>query len=295
MAELMQGHERTEIEKTTRPRVLDVLLSDQFTAKLETLARENSARYQSNHPFPHIYFDDFLPVDIAEAALLDFPEPKETDWFAHTDVNQRKKLAFDVAERLPESIRDVMYFLNSRPMLQFLEKLTGITGVMPDPYFVGGGLHQIRPGGLLEVHADFSYHKGLRLDRRINVLVYLNKAWQEAYGGHFELWDRDVKRAEQRILPIFNRCAIFSTTSISFHGHPHPLACPPDRNRKSIATYYYSNGRPEEDPGLTTRHEVAFQERPGFNTVKMTIRGKRLIHSLLPPILTDIYRKIRKY
>ena len=68
-------------------------------------------------------------------------------------------------------------------------------------------------------------------------------------------------RAEKKILPVFNRCAIFSTTSVSFHGHPVPLACPPERNRKSIATYYYTNGRPEEDPELTHRHEVAFQER----------------------------------
>ncbi len=179
-------------------------------------------------------------------------------------------------------------------MLKFLETLTGIQGVLPDPYYTGGGLHQIRPGGLLEVHADFSYHKAIRLDRRINVLIYLNKDWKEEYGGHFELWDRDVKRAEKKILPVFNRCAIFSTTSISFHGHPHPLACPPDRNRKSIATYYYSNGRPEEDPELTHRHEVAFQERPGVNSVKTTIRIKKAIRAITPPVITDLIRAIRK-
>ena len=76
------------------------------------------------------------------------------------------------------------------------------------------------------MHADFSYHNGLRLDRRINVLIYLNKDWKEEYGGHFELWDREVKRAEKKILPIFNRCAIFSTTSVSFHGHPVATGVP---------------------------------------------------------------------
>ena len=50
-----------------------------------------------------------------------------------------------------------------------------------------------------------------------------------------------------KILPLFNRCAIFSTTDFSFHGHPTPLTCPPDRSRQSLATYYYSNGRPEEE------------------------------------------------
>ena len=274
--------------------VMNALLSDQFTQKLETLAQAKAEEYKANQPYPHIYFDNFLPVDVAEAALRDFPEPKEVDWHSYKDVNQHKKLAFDAVEKLPQSIRDVLYFLNTRPMLKFLETLTGIQSVLPDPHYVGGGLHQIRPGGLLEVHADFSYHNGIRLDRRINVLIYLNKDWKEEYGGHFELWDREVKRAEKKILPIFNRCAIFSTTSVSFHGHPVPLACPPERNRKSIATYYYSNGRPEEDPELTHKHEVAFQQRPGVNRVKASLGVRKVVKSLIPPIFTDLYRGLRK-
>lgn len=275
-------------------RVLNALLSDQYTQKLEALAQAKAEEYKANHPYPHIYFDDFLPLEVAEAALGDFPEPKEVDWHAYRDVNQHKKLAFDAVEKLPSSIRDVLYFLNTRPMLKFLETLTGIQSVLPDPNYTGGGLHQIRPGGLLEVHADFSYHNGLRLDRRINVLIYLNKDWKEEYGGHFELWDREIKRAERKILPVFNRCAIFSTTSVSFHGHPEPLACPPDRNRKSIATYYYSNGRPEEDPELTHKHEVAFQQRPGVNRVKASLETRKVLKSLIPPILVDAYRSLRK-
>jgi Rps23 Pro-64 3,4-dihydroxylase Tpa1-like proline 4-hydroxylase len=274
--------------------VMNALLSDEFAQKLEALAQAKAEEYKANQPYPHIYFDNFLPVEVAEAALRDFPEPKEVDWLAYRDVNQHKKLAFDAVEKLPPSIRDVLHFLNTRPMLKFLEALTGIQSVLPDPNYAGGGLHQIRPGGLLEVHADFSYHKGLRLDRRINVLIYLNKDWKEEYGGHFELWDREVKRAEKKILPIFNRCAIFSTTSVSFHGHPVPLACPPDRNRKSIATYYYSNGRPEEDPELTHKHEVAFQQRPGVNRVKTTLAIRNFVKSLIPPIFTDAYRGLHK-
>jgi Rps23 Pro-64 3,4-dihydroxylase Tpa1-like proline 4-hydroxylase len=273
---------------------MNALLSDQFTQKLQTLAQAKAEEYKTNQPYPHIYFDNFLPVDVAEAALRDFPAPQEADWLQYRDVNQHKKLAFGAVEKLPSTLRDVLYFLNTRPMLQFLETLTGIQSVLPDPHYVGGGLHQIRPGGLLEVHADFSYHKGLRLDRRINVLIYLNKDWKEEYGGHFELWDREVKRAEKKILPVFNRCAIFSTTSVSFHGHPEPLACPPDRNRKSIATYYYSNGRPEEDPGLTHNHEVAFQQRPGVNRVKASLGVRKVVKSLIPPIFTDLYRGLRK-
>lgn len=291
---VIEGTETSTAAEIQGASVCKELYSDAFLARLEALSAEKASAYQSAHPYPHIYFDDFLPAQVAEAALAQFPEPKTLDWHKFRDPHQHKKLSFDVAEKLPAPLRDILFFLNSRPMLKFLETLTGISAVMPDPYFVGGGLHQIKPGGLLEVHADFSYQERIRMDRRINVLIYLNKDWKEEYGGHFELWNRDITQAEQRILPIFNRCAIFSTTSYSFHGHPNPLTCPPDRTRKSIATYYYTNGRPEEEEGLTHKHEVAFKHRPGLNRVNATVGAKNFLRSLIPPIITDLYKSSRK-
>src|SRR5580658_7611626 len=144
-------------------REMSVLLNDDYLAKLQQLAKDKAAEYKANQPFPHIYFDDFLPAEAAEAALRDFPEPKQLNWSAFATEHERK-LAFDVAEKLPYSIREVLYFLNSRPMIEFLEVLTGIEGVIPDPYYVGGGLHQIKRGGKLEIHADFNYHTKLKVD-----------------------------------------------------------------------------------------------------------------------------------
>jgi Rps23 Pro-64 3,4-dihydroxylase Tpa1-like proline 4-hydroxylase len=271
--------------------IMTELLSDEFVNKLVALGKEKAAEYHSNKPFPHIYFDNFLPPEAAEAALRDFPQPKQLAWSEFNNPNE-KKLAFDVVEKLPAADRDVLYFLNSRPMLQFLEALTGIQGVVPDPYYVGGGLHQIKPGGKLEVHADFNLHTKLKLDRRINVLIYLNKDWKEEYGGHFELWNREMSHAEQKILPLFNRCAIFSTTSFSYHGHPNPLTCPPDRTRKSIATYYYSNGRPEEE--VSEAHSTLFQHRPGAEEEPKQSAIKSVLRAVTPPIIVDAIKRVRK-
>lgn len=270
--------------------VMKELLSDEFLHKLETLAEEKAEEYKNNKPFPHIYFDNFLPGEAAEAALRDFPGPKQLTWSEFNNPNE-KKLAFDVVERLPAPDRDVLYFLNSRPMLRFLEVLTGIEGIIPDPYYSGGGLHQIKRGGKLEVHADYNYHAKLKLDRRINVLIYLNKDWKEEYGGHFELWNGEMTRAEQKILPLFNRCAIFSTTSFSYHGHPTPLACPPDRTRKSFATYYYSNGRPEEE--VSEAHSTLFQHRPEARQSKQHV-VKNILHAITPPIIVAAIKRVRK-
>jgi Rps23 Pro-64 3,4-dihydroxylase Tpa1-like proline 4-hydroxylase len=265
------------------------LLSDAFTSRLEALGKEKAAEYQSNTPYPHIAIDNFLPAEVTETVLRDFPDPKQVKWDEFSDKNQ-VKMAFDTAERLPSSIRQVLYFFNSRPMLQFLESLSGIQGLIPDPYFVGGGLHQIKPGGFLEVHADFNRHTKLKLDRRLNLLLYLNQNWKEEYGGHFELWNQDMSASVRRILPLFNRCAIFSTTSTSYHGHPNPLMCPPNRTRKSVAIYYYSNGRPEEE------------KREGHNTLfrgaepasKSHFSVKSAIRAITPPILMDAVTRSKR-
>jgi Rps23 Pro-64 3,4-dihydroxylase Tpa1-like proline 4-hydroxylase len=138
--------------------------------------------------------------------------------------------------------------------------LTGIEGLLPDPHMQGGGIHQIHRGGFLRVHADFNKHPKFGLDRRLNLLLYLNKDWQEEYGGEIELWSRDMARCERRILPTARRCLIFSTLSDSYHGHPHPLTCPEGMTRKSIAMYYYTNGRPAEEQ--RPQHGTLWQKLP---------------------------------
>ena len=191
-----------------------------------------------------------------------------------------------------------MHFLNSEPVLKFLQKLTGIKEtLLPDPYFEGGGYHEIKPGGFLKVHADFNKHRPTNLDRRINFLVYLNKDWEESYGGHFELWNLDMTKAERKILPIFNRVAIFSTISNSYHGHPNPLTCPQDKSRKSIALYYYTNGRPQSE--VSKVHSTLFVSRAGVkndtadpNFRTLTSRLKTLAQKITPPIIFDAVKGI---
>ena len=181
----------------------------------------------------------------------------------------------------------------------FLQELTGIKEkLLPDPYFEGGGFHQTKRGGFLKIHADFNKHKETKLDRRLNILVYLNKEWKEEYGGHFELWNRDMTTCVKKVAPEFNTLAMFTTTDFSYHGLPTPLTCPPDRSRKSIALYYYSNGRPAEEvnQGLE-EHNTLFVARKGadeqmrkFNSKQ---RVKDLIKDLVPPIVTKMVKKAR--
>lgn len=280
------------LEKSSSPNpVLDQLLTDQVTQRLDQLAAQYSEQYQSNDPFPHIVIDDFLPASVLEAVLHGFPDPERLKWIKHNNPDE-KKLAFNAVEKLPSVTRDTLYFLNSAVVLQFLERLTGIKDLLPDPYYLGGGLHQIVPGGHLEVHADFNKHR-TGLDRRLNLLIYLNQNWKEEYGGHLELWDTSMKGCVKKVLPVFNRCVVFSTTDFSYHGHPTPLTCPPGQTRKSMALYYYTLGRPAEE--VSGAHSTLFQTRPGAETKNLKRTLRKVALGILPPFLVDgyVYLKTR--
>jgi Rps23 Pro-64 3,4-dihydroxylase Tpa1-like proline 4-hydroxylase len=228
--------------------------------RLERLGSSLAPVYAAAQPFPHIVMDDFLPAAAAEETLRQFPARQDEIWNRQYHSNS-KKLATSDLNVMPDRIRGCLLYLNSAPFLLFLERLTGIQNLIADPGFFGGGMHLIRRGGFLKVHADFNVHDvHPEWDRRLNLLLYLNQEWQPEYGGHLELWDRGMARCVQSIAPVFNRCVVFSTTDFSYHGHPDPLRCPGAVSRRSLATYYYTRGRPAEE--ATAAHGTLYQRRP---------------------------------
>lgn len=276
-------------------RFLDI--SDQ---ELVALGQKKQAEYLSAAPFPSIWFDNFFNADKLRQVLAEFPnlDGSRKNEVHYTNPNEAK-FASKGEYRFGELTKEFMHFLNSQPMLEFLQNLTGIKETLvPDPYFEGGGCHQIKQGGFLKVHVDFHKHKTMGLDRRVNVLVYLNENWKEEYGGHFELWERDMSKCVTKIAPLFNRMAIFSTTDFSWHGHPDKLACPPDRSRKSLALYYYTNGRPDSEVSAANRKRITttFAARKGQDSAKMTAFNSavNIANDLLPPIIVKGIKKFRK-
>lgn len=227
--------------------------------QLMKLAEEHREAFATATPFRHVVIDDFFEPGVLEPVLDEFPAPEEPDWYRR-DNEHEIKLSLDETSRMGPSTRALFAEFNGQAFVNFLERLTGIEGLVPDPHLFGGGLHQIRRSGYLKVHADFNEHPRLDLHRRVNVLVYLNKDWQEEWGGHLELWSPDMSRCEKKVLPVFNRFVAFATTG-AMHGHPDPLACPPERARRSIALYYYTKAQPVEES--SGRHSTLFRSRPG--------------------------------
>lgn len=260
-------------------------------------AEANAEKYKTANPFPSISFDNFFNEDFLNEVLNEFPDLSREDSINFNDPLQ-KKFAGKGEKSFGPKTRELMYFLNSEPFLNFVNKLTGIDETLyGDPYFSGGGLHEIKKGGLLKVHADFNKNPTNGLDRRVNILVYLNKDWKDEYGGHFELWNSDMSKCETKIAPRFNTLAMFSTTSNSFHGHPDPLNCPEDRSRKSLALYYYSNGRPESEAvAFKESHNTLFVQRKDSaeDTTAWTENKERKQQPQRKSLLKKVYHKIFK-
>jgi len=247
--------------------------------------------YANARPFPHVVLDDFFDPRLLDRVLSEFPKPGEIPW-QRFDNAREIKLASASESSFGPVTRLLLYHLNSITFLEFLGSVTGIADLMPDPCFNGGGLHQIVRGGKLAIHADFNKHPRYGLDRRLNLLLYLNKDWREEFGGHLELWNRDMTRCEAKILPVFNRLMVFGTTDFTYHGHPDPLQCPEGMTRKSLALYYFSNGRPAQE--ISGDHSTLFRARsPDEFRPTLKRRLRNVAKELLPPVVTRWLQKYR--
>ena len=134
-----------------------------------------------------------------------------------------------------------------------------IPDLLDDPRLIGGGMHQTGPQGHLDVHVDFNYVRDQEIHRRLNILVYFNRDWKPEWGGEVELWDKNVRKRHHAFLPMFNRCVIFATSPISYHGVT-AVKCPQGITRKSFAAYYYTKQAPEGWDGQS--HSTIFKARP---------------------------------
>jgi hypothetical protein len=247
----------TKIQLLTTTQVFDY---SKWNGQLPALSK----KYQAASPYPHIVLENFLDPRTLEACIAEFNKLNETDgWINYKHYNE----GLNKIDLLPETIRGTINELNSPAFLEWLSTLTGINGLQKDEGLEGGGIHQSTRGGYLNIHADFTVHPHHRnWQRRVNVLVYLNKDWEEAWGGKLELWDTRMKACEEKVLPVFNRCVIFNTDADSYHGHPEPMDCPEGIYRRSIALYYYTV---EKNP---YRRATNYQARPGEGGKKILVK-----------------------
>jgi hypothetical protein len=255
-----------------------------------------SQDYRSANPFPHVVLDNILPDGLIRRLYQHFPMQK-----LDNDV------VFDIGygghhkrQVMPEDcdafVRQFFHFMNSQPVLEFLEGLTGIDALLPDPYFNGGGFHETSRGGKLGVHADFRIHERLNVQRRINLLIYLNETWDDAWRGQLELWDRNMTECRVRVSPLWNRCVVFSTDADSWHGHPDELLTPEHVKRRSVALYYYTASKNvyNEVPNLSTMYQARPTDSAAVRREARGFKTEQYLRDWMPPVLLRGLYKARR-
>lgn len=222
---------------------------------------KNIAEYHYQQPFPHIVLDNFIDPTIAQhiaAELLTLANTK-SEWWRFNGADEHKdqvlKLGLSDSAKMTPLLGMASAYFNSEIFINYLESLSGIRNLLPDPAYIGGGYHQTGRGGKLGIHHDFNVHtvEDQRVYRRINLLIYMNPDWNNEWGGQLELWQQDLTACARTIEPVFNRAVIF-TIDDAPHGHPMPLECPEDETRRSLAYYYYTAAEPETERRLTRAH-----------------------------------------
>jgi Rps23 Pro-64 3,4-dihydroxylase Tpa1-like proline 4-hydroxylase len=227
---------------------------EKWDSAVPALAR----KYRENRPCPHILLEDFLKPETARAMAEEFPRAGSDAWTQYKHANENK-LGMAKRELFPPMLKAVTEELNSPEFVAWISEMTGIPDLIADPMLEGGGLHQSGPGGYLNVHTDFSmHHFHPNWHRRVNLIVYLNAGWLDAWGGAIELWEAKMARCGAKYAPLLNHALIFTTDEKSLHGFPDPLTCPEGQTRKSLALYYYT----VEHGAKVAAHSTDYFARP---------------------------------
>jgi Rps23 Pro-64 3,4-dihydroxylase Tpa1-like proline 4-hydroxylase len=215
-------------------------------------------------PYKHIVIDNFLSDELAQNCLEAFPGLDDENWDFQNDKDIEVKYRstwqseFDIPDGMVETIR----IFNSSLILNAMAKKMRIPKIVPDPYFTGGGLNMTMRNGLLDVHVDGNYHDATGLNRRLNLLLYLNPNWEPEWGGEFAIFDNEGRVCLKKIAPIFNRLVIFDSHDYSFHGVPDPINFPVGVGRKSILLYYYTKEpRPNNQVRISEPHSALWVKR----------------------------------
>jgi hypothetical protein len=214
-------------------------------------ASEYAQRFQAADPFRYVVIDDFLETDFGQQLRADFPAFEERHALNEMGQVGGKAVRMDVRD-ISTSYRELDRYLQSAEFLGFVSSVTGIPDLLYDPDYLGGGTHENRHGQGLDAHVDFNYHPRTKWHRRLNLIIYLNEEWDDAWGGDLELhsdpWDAESNRSTS-VRPVLNRAVIFETTETSWHGFSR-IQLPEDRrkdSRKSFAIYLYTRERPAQE------------------------------------------------
>jgi Rps23 Pro-64 3,4-dihydroxylase Tpa1-like proline 4-hydroxylase len=258
--------------------------------RMLALQANNTARnaFASAKPFPHIVFEGLFSEAILNGILDEYRDMRGPDWLRYDNRNELKR-GSRPNSKLGPAAQAYFNAIHSGPFVEFLSHVTGISGLLPDPTLWSGGLHEVPHGGKFALHIDFNRHPVTLLENRLVFITYLNHGWLPSSGGALELWDPNADKPDAVIQPIFGNSILFYQSPTSWHGHPDPVNAPDGGPRRSVAAYYYTNGRSDHMVEAATRTTVVLRNLTRTRREKIDAA----IRYVTPPMVFDLARRIR--
>jgi dTDP-glucose 4,6-dehydratase len=224
--------------------------------------------FSNAKPFEHIIIPNFFSKEYAELLYKTFPEDIDNGkWYKYLNPIE-VKYAFDDIQQLQPDVKNAFHLLSTKEITEKIASLTNIPNLEYDPYLHGAGLHLHPRNGRLHVHLDYEKHPHLNKERRLNIILYLNKDWKKEWNGQTELWDKTMEKCVVKSEVVFNTAILFKTNEISWHGLPEKIQCPEGTFRKTLAYYYISPMESEAssekigNDGTGYRSKATFIKRP---------------------------------
>src|SRR4051794_19771738 len=93
---------------------------------LKQLGIDKHQEYITAEPFPNIVIDNFFNEEILDQVLADFPDLSKKKGVKTYDDHNQKKLEAKGELYFSDMTKGFVHFLNSQPVLEFLQELTGI-------------------------------------------------------------------------------------------------------------------------------------------------------------------------
>lgn len=206
-----------------------------------------SEPFSTGNPVPFIIIDNFLPQDVYRQIITQFYEISDNNYMIFENKVSRRKECRNMYQA--PLLQTLSHCLNGSLFIKWLEQVSDTEKLVPDPHLRGGGFCRSPRGTSLGLHTDFNWNDQIALNRKINIIFYMNQSWNEDWNGHLEFWNNDRTQCLQKIYPYPNRLAIWLYDINHVHGHPEPIMCPEDLSRDSLIHFYYtSNAIPEHDP-----------------------------------------------
>lgn len=122
----------------------------------------------------------------------------------------------------------------SKSMVEWVQKETGINGLVIDPIGVGEGVSKMTVDDKINTHVDFNWNDRCKLNREVTMMYYLGIC----EGGELVI-------ADKTIAPMHNTLVMFTQKE----NYPHEVKTVTKGFRFNIRTFYYSsNSKPIEKP-----------------------------------------------